>query len=320
MRLLQVCNVGNICGGTAACAWTITHAFPRHEHQIVFFSTPTTETIQAFAHCDIHVRRLIDDKTVRELVPDVILLHNTSVDRVDISMNAITVQYHHSAGVRAAATRHIACSSWLTNRIATPAQVLYQPVPVPPRPYPSKTRHLQDEPTIGRICTPTLQKWPRELIPFYHQLSEQFPTVRWEFIGAPEQLRPGLSRACGGRVAFHKAGFAARKHLWRWDALLYHHPTLTESFGRTVAEAMRGGCIPIVDDRGGFCEQIESGRTGFLCGSVNDFKEAIATIVSLPQRRQISLDAIAASSQFSLEAFYRQFRSLLLEIATRSVA
>ena len=49
MRLLQVCNVGRIVGGTAACAWSITRAFPDLEHHVAFLSSITDETQRGFA-------------------------------------------------------------------------------------------------------------------------------------------------------------------------------------------------------------------------------------------------------------------------------
>ena len=107
---------------------------------------------------------------------------------------------------------------------------------------------------IGRICTPQQKKWPNDVDEFYGRLADSYPQIRWEFIGCPTELQSRLSTVCHGRTTFLPAGWGARSRLWNWDALLYHNPQVTESFGRTVAEAMRAGCIPIVDDRGGFRE------------------------------------------------------------------
>jgi glycosyltransferase involved in cell wall biosynthesis len=136
--------------------------------------------------------------------------------------------------------------------------------------------------------------------------------VEWEFVGCPFVLRPRLNAACGGRAAFHESGWSARQHLHRWDALLYHHPTLTESFGRTCAEAMRCGCIPIVDDRGGFREQIAGPtRPGFLCEDFTAFDRAVAALDDPATRTKIGQAARTRAERFSLAQFAERFVALL---------
>ncbi len=149
------------------------------------------------------------------------------------------------------------------------------------------------------------------LVPFYARLSQEHPQVAWVFVGCPPELAASLMTACQERARFHPAGWGARQRLWEWDALLYHHPTLAESFGRTAAEALRAGCIPIVDDRGGFREQVTA-CTGFCCGSVADFSRALETLRRVPKRRAWSRRGMArAEARFSLAAFRERFRRLL---------
>ncbi len=321
MRILQVCNVGNICGGTAACAWSITHALTGQDHVILFLSSPTKETLNAFRHCEVRVEKVIDDSIVEAIAPDVIILHNTSPDRVKISSEVFTLQFQHSAGKRASATKHVACSKWLADQLPGSPDVLYQPVPIPPQPQRSSSRNLDDELIIGRICTPTIRKWPPQLIDLYSELAEQNRSVTWEFVGTPPEMKDAFQAACRGRAVFHDASVDARHHLWRWHAMLYHHPALTESFGRTVAEAMRSGCIPIVDARGGFLEQITHEETGFLCTSVQDFAVGVESLRGHGERAQLSRNAVAsANERFSLTAFYSQLRTLLFECRTNHVS
>lgn len=312
MKLLQVCNVGNICGGTAACAWTIARALPGWEHAIRCLSPVTPETIQAFAPWGIERVDQVDGKLLERLQPDVVLLHNVGRGVLPNSRSCLVVQYHHSAGPRLAADRHVACSRWLADQLGSHVDVLYQPVPIPVAGNDRDPRCLDDELIVGRICTPTPRKWPKETIPFYASLSAGFPGYRWEFVGAPEEMRPRLLEACRGRAVFHAANWQARSHLRRWHLLLYHHPSLAESFGRTVAEAMRAGCLPIVDDRGGFREQIISGRSGFLCGNLNEFAQALETLASPEIRWRMARQARElADEKFSLRTFARNFQWLL---------
>jgi glycosyltransferase involved in cell wall biosynthesis len=191
------------------------------------------------------------------------------------------------------------------------APVLYQAVPKPRRPVGGDTRALREHLVIGRICTPVARKWPGELPAFYERLAGLFPRVEWEFVGCPSEVHPPLAEACHGRAAFFPASWDARARLWRWDALLYHNPHVTESFGRTAAEAMRAGCIPIVDAAGGFVEQVVEG-CGLLCASAEEFAAAIERLHDPGERRGMSRRALAhADGVFSIERHGREVLSVL---------
>ncbi|HSG70983.1 MAG TPA: hypothetical protein VLA12_11240, partial [Planctomycetaceae bacterium] len=251
-RLLQVCNVGRVIGGTGACAWTVTQALPDWNHAVLFFSAPDNETRQAFGPADlVHEQRLSQGR-LNSLRPDLILFHNTSTGRLEKNLRLQpSVYYCHSRVAPIACARTVCCSDYLRSCFdqSLAATVLHQAVPRPPRPAGcGESRNLRSSLVVGRICTPSLRKWPSELIPFYRELSERHPDVRWEFVGCPAELQSRLNEAVCGRATFLPASFEARSRYWNWDVLLYHHPTLTETFGRTVAEAMRAECVSVVDN------------------------------------------------------------------------
>src|SRR6187402_2549287 len=116
MRLLQVCNVGRIVGGTAACAWSIARAFPALEHHVAFLSPVTDETQQAFGGTTLHRCEGVTNAFVRELKSDCVILHNVSPSRVERITAAWTLQYVHSKGTRARADCTRYCSRWLANQ------------------------------------------------------------------------------------------------------------------------------------------------------------------------------------------------------------
>ena len=128
-------------------------------------------------------------------------------------------------------------------------------------------------------------------------------------------MQPFLQSACQGRATFLPAGWVARSHLWDWDAFLYHHPTLTESFGRTLAEAARVGCIPIVDQRGGFAEQLAVvGGRG--CRHQAEFSDAISELSDPESRLRLSEHVHRQANQtFSISAFSQRLGSLIARIA-----
>ncbi|MFV0445865.1 MAG: glycosyltransferase [Planctomycetaceae bacterium] len=313
MHLLQVCNVGNICGGTAACAWSITRALDGWTHSVLSLSPPTAETAHAFAPVNIEQRSMITRREVLQLKPDVVLLHNTAASRVQTSLGVFTMQYLHSRIEPARADVTVACSQWLRTQFSPEIVdgVLYQPVHGPFAGNGAADDALAGPFTVGRICTPHRKKWPSELIPLYAHWAERHPQVTWEFVGCPADLQVRLHRACRSQAAFWPAEWSARRHLLRWNALLYHHPSLTETFGRTVAEALQASCIPIVDDRGGFREQLERGG-GYLCRTMTDFDVALIDLQQAPQHNRLSQRAREIGhARFSGPAFATRFQQLL---------
>jgi hypothetical protein len=299
--LIQVCNVAEVMGGTGACAWTVTRALPGWRHVVVFPRAAREEVAREFGPAEVRAWPVVTAARVREVAAEsarlgvrggvVVLLHNAGVGRVEGTLPAVVLQYVHSP-IRAAGADSVRyCSQHLAARCgvsetAWERAVLYQAVPEPPRGCAlggsagrgeSSTRSLRRELVVGRLCTPTARKWPEETIAFTRRVAEAVPGVRWEFVGCPEGLQCALGEACAGEATFHPASWAARGHLWNWDALVYHHPSLTETFGRVVAEALRAGCVPVVDARGGFVEQVTP-ETGFLCSGPEEFVRAVRTL------------------------------------------
>ncbi len=331
MRLLQVCNVGNIVGGTAACAWTTVRALPEWEHLLWFRTRPTAATRRHFQGCQIKWGARLSSDQLRALGADVILLHNTPAAAVSwgsglpIKLPSV-VQYAHSAG-RDLAGGHarLACSRYLASQLGwTEDEVLLQGVPIPEGSSQPDLRERADRWLIGRLCTPTARKWPAELIEFYRHLATRHPQVDWEFVGCPEALQPSLRRAilevpteetASGRerIRFLPAGWEARSRLLHWHALLYSQPSLPETFGRVCAEAMRCGCVPIVDRQGGFVEQVQAG-TGWLCGSPEEFAERLGGLCKPGVWRELS----GACRQLGDRLFSLQsYRTRLLRVFHR---
>ncbi len=318
MRLIQFCNVGNIVGGTAACAWSVTRALPDFEHVVLFRSQPTLETRRAFAHCQIAFVSHLTKEVLKSWSADVMILHNISQANVywGQEMQKLPVrglQYMHSAGgSRASAARSVCCSESLREQIGQASiEVLVQGVPVAV----SGSVCQRDEKRFvaGRICTPVDRKWPRELLSFYDRLAKVHPQIDWAFVGCPKSLEHPLREACRGRAAFHRAEFHARRLLRGWHALVYHHPSLTETFGRTVAEAMHCGCVPVVDDKGGFREQIIAGA-GYLCGDEGEFAVALEELL-IPENwiSQSQNCQSHADEHFSIRSFRQRLLAQLVQ-------
>ena len=313
LRLLQIGNAPRLVGGTAACAWTVTRALPQLDHVVLFLAQETAGVAEKFRVPVQYSVRPIQSE-IRDWQPDLVLLHNIAPGRVDWPREIPSVQYVHSLGTRAVADRTVYCSRWLRDRAMDPlTDVLYQAVPKPPRPA-TLARDHRETLVIGRICTPDQRKWPTQISGFYRRLARQFPTVDWEFVGCPRPLQAALQDACHGRSRFFPAAWEARQRLWNWDALLYSQPDLPESFGRTVAESLRAGCIPIVDHQGGFLEQLAEGG-GFTCRHFDDFAAAVDHLHHPNTRRQLAHTAeTTGDARFSLAVFQQALLTVFAAI------
>lgn len=340
MKLLQVCNVGTVCGGTGACAWSVVQALAEWEHGVVLLSRVTEEARREFAGCWVREAKALTRAVVSEFGPDVLLMHNTSCGRVEGDVRdwgMRSVMYLHSRIRPAAAERVVCCSKWLAGEMELAEEgVLWQGVEaglrdsglgisqrgegdrreaiaqlVTPEMMTGEARSWAGRLVVGRMATPVGSKWRGELVEFYRELAGRCPWVWWEFVGCPRVLQAELRAAVRGRVRFHAAGWEARVWLQTWDVLLHYQPQVTESFGRTVAEGMLAGCVPVVDGRGGFCEQVMPG-CGFLCRSVEEYVTALEALRYAPLRRQMQrAGARLAREQFSLEAFGERLRKVL---------
>lgn len=250
MRILQICNVGQICGGTAACAHTITRALPEHDHHVIFRNKPTPQTTRAFEPATTAHHQ---SPFVIDYESDLVIAHNSPAGTIR-TRSPLMAYIHSARQTPETGDHHVYCSHWLARQLNdhNPGRVLHQGVELPePLPSDHHYRHV-----IGRICTPTRAKWPRAAtIDFYTAAAYTFPAATWHFVGCPDNLKPDLLAACGNAL-FIDAHPQAKAWLHRWTATVYHNPHLTESFGRTCAEAMLAGCIPIVPPTGGFAEQI----------------------------------------------------------------
>lgn len=314
MKLLQVMNCATVLGGTGACGWSITKALPDWQHQVFFFGgAPADQELRAaFSGAEV----LVATRLQREMLDDcdVAIFHNTHASRMPAAMpsDCLRVFYEHSAakGNRESKSRCdlvLSVSKHLAGETGVdPRFVLYQPVPWPPRP---DAVNIDTNIRIGRLCTPT--KWHIQDADFYRPLANAHPDVYWEFVGCPVPLQSAFVAAVDGKVAFHSASQAARSLLWNWSGMLYHSPT-RESYGRTACEAQQCGCLPIVDDYGGFSEQVIDREDGILVPEGGDWIEAIhamKAVIKSPADRGAIM--VSGCLRGSLAIWRERFLSLL---------
>ena len=316
MKLLQICNVANICGGTFGCVYSIAKCLPDWEHQAIATNSgegPVKgETQELFPGKITRKRPPITNKLIESIKPDAIIFHNTAEHAIPARppVGVPRFFYQHSAaaackGARRRCDVFWAVSKFLADQVGIAEEnVLYQPVPCPPKTnsFMSRSRGT-DNLVVGMICTANRNKW-KEAVDIHDFLHREHPEIFWEFVGCPDDVRTDMEKVCDEKCFFLDVSYEARSRMWAWDAMLYHSTSVPESYGRTVCEAQRTGCIPVVTDLGGFKEQIIEGETGFLCKDHEDFSMKLRLLKQDDMRQAMSkAGIIAGNSRGSLRAW-----------------
>ena len=110
-------------------------------------------------------------------------------------------------------------------------------------------------------------------------------------------------------VYWHASGFGEAENLV---------PEKMEHFGISTVEAMNGGCVPIVINRGGQSEIVQDGRNGFLWDTLDELKQRTLQVIREPDtRRRLSHQAAADSTQYGRQQFERRLMRLLEDIGIR---
>ena len=100
-----------------------------------------------------------------------------------------------------------------------------------------------------------------------------------------------------------------------WHAVGSHvdenaNPHLLEHFGIATVEAMAAGCVPVVLNRGGQCEIVEQGTSGFLCENLDEIVSQTVRLTHDDElRRRMAEAARKRAREFSREKFNERFLS-----------
>lgn len=316
--MLSVANIATLLGGTGRCALDCIKALPDWKHRIVFVNghAKRLQECRAAFPCDVNCGAGKVARACEEFRPDIVLYHNQGPREMPAKLPGapVRVYYQHSAHPHHGRfDKLLMVSMALASRCGFGRdRVLHQPVSVPTR---NMERPWAGPVTIGKICTPTASKWPRESVQFYTRLLIQHET-RFEFVGAPAWLSEPLQQRFGARVLFHPASVSAQNLLWSWHAMLHDGPW--ESYGRTVCEAQQCGSIPIVRAQGGVCEQIDPGNTGFLChDNFEEWSQAVGEVIRWTAGGgadfcvKSQLATFAGRARGSLSAWRRKFLEMI---------
>jgi glycosyltransferase involved in cell wall biosynthesis len=108
-------------------------------------------------------------------------------------------------------------------------------------------------------------------------------------------------RGVAGRIALCGAKSPAETAEEMAAADIYLSPSLLESYGMSVAEAMAAGCAVAAADRGGTAELIRHGEDGLLCDPERpeQWRQALQRLLSRPaERRRLAAAARRRAEEF----------------------
>lgn len=272
-HILWVNNSGNALGGTLQCTADCIKALPDCKHTVLSIGSAFSEDVPQLLPDIQLIHKDSVQRVAGRVEPDIIIYQNTHERSMPkrAPNGAFQVYYQHSAfptmkpGTRC--DRYFTVSKYLARTLEVSEDtVLYQPVSTPPM-YGARQGYGL------RICTPTQRKWnAKDWRPFVDQVVKKYSMT---LIGFPENC--SAPEGC----ETEPASLIARSSFWMHRFLLYTS-SLPETYGRTVKEAQRCGCVPIVSDMGGFVEQIENEDGpdyGFLIRKPEEAVEAVETVM-----------------------------------------
>ena len=222
-------------------------------------------------------------------------------------------------------TRH-----WIQRLWQIDSDVLYPPIQVD-RLHPAAERE-QVVLSVGRFFEPGLGHAKRqlEMVRMFGQLVRDGKLDGWSMTtlgGCEESQRPYLETveaAADGlpitvvpnapRPVVEKAMCTASIF---WSATGFGEdeeraPWAQEHFGMTTAEAMAGGCVPVVIDRAGQREIVREGEHGFRWSTPAELADTTVRVADDPAlRARLSAASVRRAQDFSDEAFAERWHTVV---------
>ena len=219
---------------------------------------------------------------------------------------------------------------WIRELWDLDAEVLFPPIQTD-RMHPAAQREKAVV-SVGRFFAPGLGHAKRQLdlVQFFgraHRSGTLPPDWRMYVVGGCEDSqRPYLAQvvAAGQGLPVEVLPNAPRaqvEHLLStssvfWSATGYGEderkaPWASEHFGMTTAEAMAGGCVPVVIDRAGQKEIVRQGVDGFRWSTPEQLVEVTARVAGDESlRARIAASAIARAETYSEQAFADRWHAI----------
>jgi glycosyltransferase involved in cell wall biosynthesis len=218
---------------------------------------------------------------------------------------------------------------WITKLWRRPSEILFPPIEISgitPRKERRKTIL-----SVGRFFAPGYGHAKRqlEIVEMFGRLVRSGQLDGWKLVvigGCESTQRPYLERvsaaAAGLPVEIHanasrslvESHMSTASIFWSATGLgenTEKRPWTNEHFGMTTAEAMAGGCVPVVIDRAGQREIVREGVDGFRWSTGEQWRIRTVQIATDDQlRARLAASAVERVRQFSDDAFAMRWQEL----------
>jgi glycosyltransferase involved in cell wall biosynthesis len=202
--------------------------------------------------------------------------------------------------------------------------VIYPPVSTEMiKPLPKKKQIL----SVGRFFGYLKDKKHDVMIEAFKKLAEMVKNEGWSLhlLGAAaegdisyvEELR---NAAENYPIFFYpNASYAKLLELYGESSIYWHaagyeetDPKRFEHFGMSTVEAMAGGCVPVVINKGGQAEIVVDGKSGLLWDTTEELiDKTLGLIHNQKQQADLSKGAIERAEDFSKSRFEKEIDSLV---------
>lgn len=217
-------------------------------------------------------------------------------------------------------TQGIVEKSWLIK-----GEVVYPPVDVEKiKPLTKKKQIL----SVGRFVSFSKSKKHEEMIQAFANLYERGLTKEWSLHlagsveGDESYLDELQDKAKDLPITFYPNCSLDELVRLYGESTIYWHaagfgeedPSKMEHFGISTVEAMAGGCVPIVINKGGQPEVVEDGISGLLWGSLEKLQEMTLKLIGNHDlMKEMSKKAVERSRLFSKRRFEESIKALVEE-------
>lgn len=293
-------------GGVPMFMFDMMLTFPEFHHVVIYmhdearFGGENYDMMQEWMNengCEIAKVDLITPELLHEIRPAVVCLNSIGGDKVagpDHSWLAkwpVIFFHHNKTGPILPAGLDVFVSDYLKAMWGTSINRMKRVINCPPvidvSPYarvarsPNNTRCV-----VGKVCSAwNPKKYPMAMYDVMREVGERRPNVTFEVVGGERHHR--LDQLKVPRLSFIKEmSRPVHEMLVGMDLMLYiNDPTWTETWCRTVSEAMASGIPCVVENRGGPVEQITHGVDGFICETHDQYVECVLQLIDSPKLR-----------------------------------
>ena len=152
---------------------------------------------------------------------------------------------------------------------------------------------------IGRISRASLSKFNKNQFKIF----KNFKDIKCIILGWKDELYKKVDSEdlvymnYNDNIKLYKEREITQQDFYKQCSILCMTTDTYENYPRVAFEAMSSGSVLVVDNRGGWKDIIDNGKTGFLCNNTKEFIEVIKNLIDNPKL----LKSIAKNARTKLD-------------------